>query len=128
MRAVTRVFLVDEDRTTLAVLSAHARRVGYRVESFQRPHDASRALRDRRPDVLVTDRAGPGMPAEELVRAALRADPDTQVVRVAERGAGGGVDALPGDDATCLTKPGAPGDLDRALRLAAGRRRASVRS
>lgn len=125
---MARVFMVDEDRTTLAVLSAFARRGGHCVESFVHPTDAVRALRDRRPHVLVTDRTGRDMAGGELIRAALRADPAIAVVRVFDPREVGGA-SPPGEEGPpVLTKPVTPRAFDRALRRAVRRRRAEVHS
>jgi putative two-component system response regulator len=68
------VLLVDDDETTLSVLSAVLRRSGVRVEVERSGEEAMVRARELRPDVIISDYWMPGMTGFDLCRQ-VRAEP-----------------------------------------------------
>lgn len=119
-----RILVVDDEADITALVAYHLARAGYRVSTAANGHDALKAAREERPDIVVLDLMLPGVSGYEVLRE-LRRRPETADVGVilltARREE---VDRIKGlslgaDD--YLTKPFSPQEL--ALRVAALLRR-----
>ncbi len=113
------VMVVDDDPTTVALLSAHARRFGYSVHGYLDPTDAMEAIPRIRPDVLVTDMVMPGMTGADLAREARRLVPEIEVILITGIGDDRTARAVQElDAADYLLKPIDPDHFARVLREA----------
>ncbi|MDQ3036802.1 MAG: response regulator [Myxococcota bacterium] len=73
--------VIDDDEDTCAMLAALLARAGFGVRTFASAAGALSAIRDARPDVVVTDLHLPEGSGAELAQA-LRADPATAHVAI----------------------------------------------
>ncbi len=77
-----RIMLVDDEAVLLEVISELLGTGGHIVDNFSRPEDALEAFKDGDYDLVITDRAMPGMTGDQLA-AEIKADkPDTPVYMV----------------------------------------------
>lgn len=113
------VVIVDDDKTSLELAEAFAKRVGHPVRAYLRSEDALQAIQERPPKILLTDLVMPGLSGVELVKAARRVDPDVGVVLMTAYGDAATAEATMGlDITTLLPKPLGIEDLRRALQQA----------
>lgn len=113
------IVVVDDERTSLAFLSATVSRIGHPVRSFSDPTLALRSIADGPPHVLVTDMVMPGMSGVDLAREARRIDPDIEVILISGYGddsTAAGASGL--GVSTYLSKPIGTDVLSRALQKA----------
>jgi DNA-binding response OmpR family regulator len=80
-RPPPRAFVIEDDVPTLRLLTELVASLGMEPVSFTRITSARRAMRERRPAVVVIDDELPDGRGTDLVRE-LRADPRAQDVRV----------------------------------------------
>jgi CheY-like chemotaxis protein len=113
------VLIVDDDESTLAMMSAVLRRAGFRVLSAENGVAASVLLRDHLPEIvaIVTDAVLPGRSGMELAEEARRYQPQVPVLLVSAHPTDllGDADLV---DVPLLSKPfGANALTDRVRRL-----------
>ena len=60
------VLVVDDDKTSLALMVAFLERVGHPLQAFSDPLDALDAIREKPPKILVTDMVMPNLTGLEL--------------------------------------------------------------
>jgi DNA-binding response OmpR family regulator len=72
---MTRVLLVDDEPELLEAWSFALKYAGYQVECAHDGREALDLVRQRPPDLLITDLMMPGMNGEDLCRS-MRANPD----------------------------------------------------
>lgn len=80
------VFVVDDDPTSLALITAFLERIGHPVQSFTDPREALATMRTRSPKILVTDLVMPDLTGLELAEKARALDPDIGVILVTAYG------------------------------------------
>lgn len=109
-----RVLVVDDDPTTLVVVSQYLRSDGHEVEVVASGSEAMRRVNAEAFDLLITDHGMPGMSGLQLAEAARRFDPAMQVFLLT----GFALDAaqLPASVCRILPKPLVPQALRAALR------------
>lgn len=76
----TSVYVVDDDESVAHALGGFLKGLGYATQVFLDPLQARAAVRDKHPDLLITDRSMPGLGGLDLARMALEEDPDIAVV------------------------------------------------
>lgn len=74
------VWVVDDDRSIRFVLRKALERAGIPSRSFERAEDVLEALREERPDVLVSDIRMPGMDGTSLLEEVKRRQPTLPVI------------------------------------------------
>ncbi|MFK7885556.1 MAG: nitrogen regulation protein NR(I) [Gammaproteobacteria bacterium] len=74
------VWLVDDDASIRWVLEQSLRDAGMKPTSFEGAAKFLRALKNRRPDVVITDIRMPGMSGLELLSELQQSDPDLPVI------------------------------------------------
>lgn len=74
------VWVVDDDRSIRFVLRKALERAGIPSRAFQRAEDVLEALREERPDVLVSDIRMPGMDGTSLLEEVKRRQPTLPVI------------------------------------------------
>jgi len=75
------LFVVDDSKTSLLILSSILREQGYQVSTFEQGHDALSAAGIAPPDLILLDITMPVMDGVEVCRK-LRMDPDTADIPV----------------------------------------------
>ena len=81
MRAVTRIFVVEDDRDIADLVAHYIERAGWQAHIFGSGADALTAARQSPPHVVILDLMLPGMDGLAVCRA-LRADPSTEALPV----------------------------------------------
>ena len=81
MRAVTRIFVVEDDRDIAVLVAHYLEQAGWQAQVFGSGADALAAARQAPPDVAILDLMLPGMDGLEVCRA-LRANPGTAAVPI----------------------------------------------
>ncbi len=120
------VILVDDDATTLALLTAFLRGAGHPVRDFVSPNDALDAIRTAPPKILVTDIVMEGMTGLSLAEEARSIDPDISVIFLTgSEDNGTARAALSISPAETITKPVEERVLSRAIQRAFLRRASS---
>lgn len=76
------VWVVDDDRSIRFVLRKALERAGIPSRAFERAEDVLEALREERPDVLVSDIRMPGMDGTSLLEEVKRRQPTLPVIIV----------------------------------------------
>jgi two-component system response regulator HydG len=79
-RELANLLLVDDEPANLDSLERIFAREGYRTQRAETGAAALALLRDRPPDVVLTDLMMPGMSGQELLRAVKAVAPDAEVV------------------------------------------------
>lgn len=74
------VWVVDDDRSIRFVLRKSLERAGIPSRAFERAEDVLEALREERPDVLVSDIRMPGMDGTSLLEEVKRRQPTLPVI------------------------------------------------
>ena len=74
------VWVVDDDRSIRFVLRKALERAGIPSRAFERAEDVLEALREERPDVLVSDIRMPGMDGTSLLEEVKRRQPTLPVI------------------------------------------------
>ena len=74
------VWVVDDDRSIRFVLRKALERAGIPSRAFERAEDVLEALREERPDVLVSDIRMPGMDGTSLLKEVKRRQPTLPVI------------------------------------------------
>ena len=74
------VWVVDDDRSIRFVLRKALERAGIPSRAFERAEDVLEALREERPDVLVSDTRMPGMDGASLLEEVKRRQPTLPVI------------------------------------------------
>lgn len=77
-----RILVVDDELCIRQVLSALLRDENHQVEVAANGFDALQSFRRSAPDIVLTDRAMPGMDGEQLAREIKKLSPDTPVILV----------------------------------------------
>lgn len=117
------ILVVDDEAISRSLLRAFLQRAGHRVETAEEGREALKALAAADFDLVVTDRAMPGMGGDELARSIKQARPATRVIMLTGFGDlmkyqaewPEGVDEI-------LGKPVTPEELNQAIGAAMGRR------
>ena len=81
MRAVTRIFVVEDDRDIAELVAHYLDKAGWQAQMFGSGADALAAARQAPPDVVILDLMLPGMDGLAVCRA-LRADPATAAIPI----------------------------------------------
>jgi len=116
------VFVVDDDPSTLALLSDVAEEAGWTARGFTRLRDFEAELRTRRPDLVIIDDDLPDGSGGDRARE-LRADRAMQGVPIVVCTAAHPMrQAEIGEWAPVLSKPFDLGEVERFLHAAAGAR------
>jgi CheY-like chemotaxis protein len=71
-----RILIADDERHAIRVLSQSLERAGYEVEGAHNGEAALARIRERQPDVLITDIQMPRMTGEELCQQIQREMPE----------------------------------------------------
>ena len=110
------VLLVEDDPDLAELLAELFVQVGWEVQSERNGHDALRALRSSRPDVIVTDAMMPQMGGRELLER-LRRNPDlADIPVVLMSGADAMLEGAPTANQVTLRKPFDPEMLIEMVR------------
>lgn len=110
------VLVVDDEKTANRLLVEIAEKAGHPVQSFLDPEEALDSIRERPPQILITDLVMPGLTGIELAQEARRVDPDIGVLVITASGepAAAAAANLIGS-ASYLTKPISIASVQRAL-------------
>jgi two-component system NtrC family response regulator len=100
------VWVVDDDRNLLKILSLTLKAGGHEVASFSAGQDAIAAMNAGVPDALVTDLQMPGMDGVELLRAAKEIHGELPIILLTAHGSiDRAVEAMKAGAYDFLTKP-----------------------
>ena len=85
METVADILIIEDDPSINEVVCAHLERRGYRCRQAFSGTEGLLLLRERRPDVVITDLMLPGVPGEEIVRAIRGADSALPIIVISAR-------------------------------------------
>jgi CheY-like chemotaxis protein len=75
-----RVLLVDDEDLLLEVVSQHLSNMGHTVDCFTDPNEALEEFYKTPHDIVITDRAMPGMTGDNLAKLVREFEPETPIV------------------------------------------------
>lgn len=110
------VLVVDDEMPSRALVAKFLKKAGHTVTEMDNGEHALRELREHKFDLLVTDRAMPGINGDRLAREAKQIDPDLPVVMVT--GFGDLMcdsDEVPDGVDLVVPKPATPVEVSRAI-------------
>ncbi len=122
------ILVVDDEPNLRRVLAAQLTRDGYDVHSAADGREGLEALANHHIDLLITDLKMPGIDGMELLRQALRDDPDLPVVMLTAHGTvDNAVEALKTGAFDYITKPFDQAEVRAIVRKALDTRRLASR-
>ena len=116
---VQTVYIVDDERTELTLLTAQLEKVGLKTAAFSDPRRALEAILTEPPDAVITDVVMPGLSGIDLLRQVRARFPALPVIVITGKQANGDAESAFEAGATdFLTKPVSPHDLTTRVRKA----------
>ncbi|MFP3948506.1 MAG: response regulator, partial [Longimicrobiales bacterium] len=100
------VYIVDDEESELALMTAALEREGFLTAGFARPQEALQRIREEPPDAVITDIVMPGLSGLELLERIRDAYPTLPVIVITGREKEGDAErAFEGGASDFVTKP-----------------------
>ncbi len=109
------VMIVDDDDDVRRVMTETLRGLGYAAPAFSNGVAALRAMRERRPDLMVLDFAMPDLDGAEVARQARHMHPELDIIFISGYADSAKLDAVMDDPSSLLRKPFDVADLARMI-------------
>ncbi|WP_404712118.1 response regulator [Sphingomonas sp. MMS24-J13] len=109
------VMVVDDDDDVRRVMTETLRGLGYAAPAYASGASALRALRERKPELLVLDFAMPDMDGAEVARQARELQPNLDIIFISGYADSAKLDAVMDDPSALLRKPFDVADLARMI-------------
>jgi signal transduction histidine kinase/CheY-like chemotaxis protein len=109
------IMVVDDDDDVRRVMTETLRGLGYAAPGYAGGASALRALRERKPELLVLDFAMPDMDGAEVARQARELQPNLDIIFISGYADSAKLDAVMDDPSALLRKPFDVADLARMI-------------